>query len=1072
MRNIKQISSDKELYMKSLVVLLGLAFVFGPIAQTPIFSLPTAHAAGLYGVSGSSSLNGAVLTINGTSTANPQTGANSGQHMAVDWDDDKNASTTVWQEAPSGNLAFFPVFFGGNNNNAVGFNATWNGSHDYSALAPGTYTVRAVVYHGESVGADGSEQATLTFQIVIPPQCNDGVDNDSDGLTDFPADSGCANVTDDDEFNAPLPTTGTLTLIKNLPNDNGGTAVASDFSVYVDDVLSSWGSHELEAGGYTVTEGSADGYEASFANCGDNGAVTVAVGVETVCTITNDDQPGTLIIQKETTGWFGTFGFTVSNENPDNEGIAPFDLTTDADHNPIASFFDVFADIYEIVEDSVSGWNPVSANCDNDDPVGAVHVGFGQTVTCTFVNDALPGTLTVIKNVLDDRDGAPQASDFTISVSGGTPDEFSGSETGTEVSIPAGTNYLVEETDGPDGYAVDYSGACGETMNPGGDNTCTITNTPTTGSLTVRKVWVEDNGGTASEQPLTLAVSDIDEGGDFYQEVASGESIELAPGTYTVSESDVPGYTQSFSGDCDGEEFVEVVEGQSQECVITNDDIEPTLTVYKVVENNPDENYPPSFFDIFVDLDLVDIGDTNGFSAGTYQVTEDVAEGNSFPAGVSYTQSFDEEGACDADGNVTLNPGDEASCTITNTITYAACVDGEDNDLDGRTDTLDPACHTDGDPGNEDSYDPTLDNESNDPQCSDGIDNDSDGTTDFGGEEGDASCSGPGDNNESNDATPPVSTFDDERQHEFIDTEIISLSLTGNSTDDLSGVASATISIYQIADQGTVLGENYRQSEGFEILNCSIPQEGVVPIEIIALSLTGVNTLNEPWSYEWNIPGRGAYCAIAHATDFAGNVEHTNIAGPFVYAAPLPPAPTPPPPSGGGGGGGSGGGGTGYGVPQSTLTGNGGGNGNGSGGGSGGGGGGGSGGGTGGGTSGQVLGIAATGGDADLPPGCTAYLNNYLRRGKKNDVAEVTKLQMFLNENIGSTVPVTGFFGTLTEAAVNRFQLANAVQVLKPWVPFGLRSESTPTGYVYKTTKRWINLTKCSTLDLPMPQLP
>jgi len=36
-----------------------------------------------------------------------------------------------------------------------------------------------------------------------PTQCSDGVDNDGDGLIDFPADPGCADVCDTDEFNPP-----------------------------------------------------------------------------------------------------------------------------------------------------------------------------------------------------------------------------------------------------------------------------------------------------------------------------------------------------------------------------------------------------------------------------------------------------------------------------------------------------------------------------------------------------------------------------------------------------------------------------------------------------------------------------------------------------------------------------------------------------------------------------------------------------------------------------------------------------------------------------------------------------
>jgi subtilisin family serine protease len=36
-----------------------------------------------------------------------------------------------------------------------------------------------------------------------PPACSNGVDDDGDGLTDFPADPGCSSASDNDEFNAP-----------------------------------------------------------------------------------------------------------------------------------------------------------------------------------------------------------------------------------------------------------------------------------------------------------------------------------------------------------------------------------------------------------------------------------------------------------------------------------------------------------------------------------------------------------------------------------------------------------------------------------------------------------------------------------------------------------------------------------------------------------------------------------------------------------------------------------------------------------------------------------------------------
>jgi len=119
---------------------------------------------------------------------------------------------------------------------------------------------------------------------------------------------------------------------------------------------------------------------------------------------------------------------------------------------------------------------------------------------------------------------------------------------------------------------------------------------------------------------------------------------------------------------------------------------------------------------------------------------------------------------------------------------------------------------------------------------------------------------------------------------------------------------------------------------------------------------------------------------------------------------------------------------------------------------------------------GQVLG-AATGpegeGECSVP-----YLNSYLKRGANNDPEEVKKLQIFLNEYMVAGLPVTGFFGPQTFSWVMKFQEVNSNEVLVPWAQAGLPTG--PTGYVYKTTKRWINILKCPILSLttPIPQLP
>ena len=111
-------------------------------------------------------------------------------------------------------------------------------------------------------------------------------------------------------------------------------------------------------------------------------------------------------------------------------------------------------------------------------------------------------------------------------------------------------------------------------------------------------------------------------------------------------------------------------------------------------------------------------------------------------------------------------------------------------------------------------------------------------------------------------------------------------------------------------------------------------------------------------------------------------------------------------------------------------------------------------------TKGRVLGAST-----DIPNSCGIYLSSFMREGHAGDAEEVKKLQQFLNEELGKHIPVSGIFGPLTDAAVREFQVKYKGDVLAPWGIDG------PSGYVYKTTQRKINLIKCAALDLPMPDL-
>ncbi len=115
-----------------------------------------------------------------------------------------------------------------------------------------------------------------------------------------------------------------------------------------------------------------------------------------------------------------------------------------------------------------------------------------------------------------------------------------------------------------------------------------------------------------------------------------------------------------------------------------------------------------------------------------------------------------------------------------------------------------------------------------------------------------------------------------------------------------------------------------------------------------------------------------------------------------------------------------------------------------------------------------VLGASTT--DNSSGPTCSVPLVQYMRIGKKNDPSQVRLLQNFLNSFLGLNLPVTGFFGIKTDAAVKQLQFKYTKEILQPWVDAGVATDLTPTGYVYKTTSWFINSKTCA--STPFPKLP
>ncbi len=380
--------------------------------------------------------------------------------------------------------------------------------------------------------------------------------------------------------NSDIPTgQGAITVVKSIINDNGGDAVVGDFDLFVGATSTVNGAAQfLNPGSYVVNEGSLpSGYSQTSISC-TNGVTTTTDGSVTlgeqdawVCTITNDDQPGTLHVVKTIVNNYGgtatstEFSFSVNEESEIMfEADGQNDLTVDAGTYSVAEFSD---SRYTITY--ASGEN---SNCTN------IVIANGGEATCTITNTAKPAQLEIVKHT----DQLSGDGSFNFNVIGQESLSLStegGSATSSTMSLNAGS-YDVTETI-PEGWALS-SVSClnGETplgeatttgrtlsLQNGDSVTCTFTNTMRA-TLTVKKIVVNDNNGTKVASDFTFKVN----GGEAVTfEVDGQNDLIVNAGSYSVTEPAVSGYTTTYENCSE----MTLTNGGSATCTITNNDIAP-----------------------------------------------------------------------------------------------------------------------------------------------------------------------------------------------------------------------------------------------------------------------------------------------------------------------------------------------------------------------------------------------------------------------------------------------------------------------------------------------------------------
>jgi uncharacterized repeat protein (TIGR01451 family) len=303
---------------------------------------------------------------------------------------------------------------------------------------------------------------------------------------------------------------------------------------------------------------------------------------------------------------------------------------------------------------SVTGYDPSdwSGDCDAD---GSITLTPGQNATCAITNDDIAPTITLNKVVQNNYGGTAGVNAFGLSIGTTTVNS------GQELKVKANEAIAIDE-DGLYGYEfVSITGKdCPTelggtvTLDVGEDLVCTITNRDIQPKLTVIKTVVNNEGGQAVASNFTMLVTGTNVSSSSFAGSSTGTLVTLNAGSYSVDEQAYTGYSKSIGANCSGTISV----GDEKTCTITNTDIAPTLTLVKVVVNNNGGTKGISDFPLFVGATQVTSGTPVTLKSNLeYTVSETNQSGY---------QASSWTGDCSTDGKITLQPGQNKTCTITN----------------------------------------------------------------------------------------------------------------------------------------------------------------------------------------------------------------------------------------------------------------------------------------------------------------------------------------------------------------------------------------------------------------------
>lgn len=410
----------------------------------------------------------------------------------------------------------------------------------------------------------------------------------------------------------------------------------------------------LDPGSYSVSEDAATGWAAQTAQ---NAAINLPDCAGAV-TFNNTFTPARATVRKVTVPAGAEAGWEFTLSGPGTPSGGEKLTTTGAGALNFATPLQEGS--YTVTETAKAGYDVTSRSADCTFAVN-YPADANRSFDCVYTNTKRP-TLKVIKVVVNDNGGTREAGDFTLQVdgtavsSGAVNDQTIGQHTVGETAIPAGYALVGITGDcAPDGTV---------TLAAGDNKVCTITNTDIAPKLHLRKIVINDNGGTATAANFTLTADGSgsnDLGGT--SPVDSGGTLQAD--TWALSETTVAGYAASgwvCVGGTQSGASISVGIGGEASCTVTNNDQPARLTLVKTVTNDHGGTALPAAFMLSA-AGPTPISGAGGaqsdVSAGSYILSETQLYG--YAAG-----TWSCVGGIQSGAQVSLALGQAATCTINN----------------------------------------------------------------------------------------------------------------------------------------------------------------------------------------------------------------------------------------------------------------------------------------------------------------------------------------------------------------------------------------------------------------------